>query len=65
MPAYSVGCTGTAYAAPVYSGGCTGSTYMPASGGCHGSGASCHGGGFLGLRSGGGLFHKRNGCSGY
>jgi hypothetical protein len=47
------GCTG-------YSAGCTGY-----SAGCHGS--SCHGGGFLGLRSGGGggLFGKhKGGCCG-
>ncbi len=51
------GCTG-------YTAGCTGYTAGYSSG-CHGS--SCHGGGFLGLRSGGGggLFSKhKGGCSG-
>ena len=51
------GCTGS-HAAPA---GCTG--HAGPSMGCHGS--SCHGGGVLGLRNGGGLFGKhKNGCSG-
>ncbi|MDY3553456.1 hypothetical protein R5W24_002558 [Gemmata sp. JC717] len=60
------GCTGyTPAPAPVVvaaPAGCTGCTgYTPA--GCHGS--SCHGGGFLGLRDGGGLFgKKKGGCHG-
>lgn len=35
-------------------------------GGCHGTVAStgCHGGGFLGLRDGDGLFKKKGGCHG-
>ena len=45
-------------------GGCHGTVEMAS---CHGcSGSSCHGGGFLGMRNGGGLFgkHKSKGCSG-
>ncbi len=51
------GCTGSMYTPP----GCTGSMYY--STGCSG----CHGGGFLGLRGGGGLFggkHHKGGCCG-
>ncbi|MBP3957125.1 hypothetical protein J8F10_17815 [Gemmata sp. G18] len=44
------GCHGT-----VVSAGCTG---------CTGTSASCHGGGFLGLRNGGGLFSHKSGCHG-
>jgi hypothetical protein len=41
--------------------GCNGCNGYTA--GCHGS--SCHGGGFLGMRSGGGLFSKhKGGCNG-
>jgi hypothetical protein len=44
-------------------GGCTGScTGTVAVSSCHGS--SCCGGGFLGMRSGGGLFSKKSGCHG-
>ena len=53
-----------ASAAPVYPTGCTGTTY---SGGCTGHATGCTGGGFLGMRSGGGLFGKhkdKGGCTG-
>ena len=63
---YAGSCTGapvvaTAPVATVPT-GCTGYTAGYSSG-CHGS--SCHGGGFLGMRSGGGLFSKHKGsCHG-
>ena len=45
--------------------GCTGYTTSSATG-CTGHTTGCTGGGFLGMRSGGGLFgkHKSTGCTG-
>ncbi len=64
----AAGCTGTSHAPVVaHSSGCHGSgtgCHGSASMGCHG-GNSCQGGGFLGMRSGGGLFKgKGRGCNG-
>ncbi|MCS6865803.1 MAG: hypothetical protein RMJ56_16265 [Gemmataceae bacterium] len=69
----SAGCVGTVVATPAAPttpatpavttpAGCHGSVSY--SHGCFGSSNGCRGGGFLGLRDGGGLFGKRKGCAG-
>lgn len=65
------GCHGSCHGTPTSCSGCSGTVIVhsaPAPASCHGcSGSchgSCHGGGFLGLRDGGGLFKKKGGCNG-